>query len=167
MASNLARIKTIAQHFGKDWEDLKVIERAITRYMDGGNWVSNGYWMVPKEYEPRLFRVVNKNQKNDQMEKLWNRSINAQKKAMNIRGYKFEHGERLYVELECDDFRSYIAPEYLSIIPQLNAKFSEIHIWQEEAGTPVLFDTDKNQSVFLIMPIKVGIWIQEHKPKNQ
>lgn len=98
MPSNLARIKTLTKNHGKDWKDIKVVEQAITRYMDGGDYVSNGYWMTPKKFEPRYFRAINKNEKNSQMEKLWRRAIEAPKHEMQLRGAKFEHGGEIFWE---------------------------------------------------------------------
>lgn len=152
---NINKVQMISNLYEDYYKSLKVATKEMTRYFDGGEFVSNGYWMTPKKFEPKLFRAIDKTSKITQMEKLYRETIASHKVQMNLTGLIFKD-YNLLVEFKNDAFSSYINPKYLAVLNMLNHNFQDVIFWQQNALSPLLIDSNNSETLMLIMPLKVN-----------
>lgn len=155
--TNLQKIKAFYPACsGKDYlgNDMNKVSKLIRQYREQGKYVTNGFWAIPKELEPKVFKKFRTEAIKQDIGELFTNVILAPKQEMQIEGL-VPIGGGLKVKLKCDTFSSYVDPDFLTLVPALNIfNLKDVKIWQESALKPVLIDTDQNQSVMLIMPIR-------------
>lgn len=152
-------LNILANTFGKEYRTkIKAFkELSKERYFIDGGFISNGMWMIPEAFEPTNFQGMRMSEFKGSIKPkdLFQEIVSAKKEEMKFDGLFVKSGQ-LVARLKSEKFNSYVSPEYLGIIPELEMAFDSVVFWQEAPLKPLLVDTDKNISIMVIMPIRVS-----------
>jgi len=154
--TDFLKLMQISKVWGKGYSTpAKAFKTVLEdRYMVSSGFYTNGYWAFPEKFLPNNFKDIKAKKENFDIKKKFEQVIQADKKEMHISSLYVDE-TKIYVVLECAEFKSYFNPEFFSLIRYTRYAFGGIKLWQENALAPVLVDSEKDESIMMIMPVKL------------